>query len=598
MKAFQHIWRLICSRPVLYIVNGILWTLIHVAPIIPGLIAQQFFNALPQTRGLNSGLWTLIMLLVVTALARSVLIFAGGWADVLHRFSMSALLRRNLLERILERPGARAVPGSPGEAINRFRDDGEQAEDVISWTLDCIGQGLFALIAVIILLRINILITLLVFLPLAGVVALAQAMSKRLEKYRRASRKATGRVTSAIGEIFSTVQSIQVAAAEPYVLTHFQRLNEQRRVAMLKDRVLEQLLDSTIGNTVGIGTGLILVLAAEVMRGSQLGLGDLSLFIYYLAFVADFTQNFGMTLAHYAQTKVAFQRMETLLQSAPAHRLTEARPLYLSGALPEVKMLERSAEDHLETLEINGLSYRHPESGRGIENISLRLERGTLTVITGRIAAGKTTLLQTVLGLLPKESGEIRWNGSVVDDPAGFFTPPRSAYTAQIPRLFSATLRENILLGQPEEPARTARAVHTAVMERDLEELENGLDTAIGTRGVKLSGGQAQRSAAARMFIREPELLVFDDLSSALDVETERILWERIFQHTRQTCLVVSHRRAVLQRADQIIILQAGKIVAVGKLEQLLEESPEMQHLWQTSQAGEREEGSEKAREQ
>lgn len=500
---------------------------------------------------------------------------------------MSGLLWRNLLERILERPGARAVPGSPGEAISRFRDDGEQAEDAISWTLDLIGEGLFALIAVVILLRINVQITLLVFFPLAGVVALAQALSKRLEKYRQASRKATAQVTSAIGEIFSTVQGIQIAAAEPHVLAHFERLNEKRRAAMLKDRVLEQFLNATIGNTVGIGTGLILVLAAQILRGSQLGLGDLALFIYYLAFVADFTQNFGMTLAHYAQTKVAFRRLETLLQGAPSPQLTAAHSLHLSGPAPMVDVPQRNPEDRLETLEVSGLSYHHPESGRGIEHISFRLEHGTLTVITGRIAAGKTTLLQTILGLLPKESGEIRWNGNIVADPASLFVPPRSAYTAQIPRLFSATLRENILLGQPANEARIAHAIHTAVLERDLAELESGLDTEIGTRGVKLSGGQVQRSAAARMFLREPELLVFDDLSSALDVETERVLLERIFRQGEQTCLVVSHRRAVLQRADQVIILKEGKVEAIGRLEQLLQESQEMQHLWQTLRSGE-----------
>lgn len=500
---------------------------------------------------------------------------------------MSGLLWRNLLERILERPGARAVPGSPGEAISRFRDDGEQAEDAISWTLDLIGEGLFALIAVVILLRINVQITLLVFFPLAGVVALAQALSKRLEKYRQASRKATAQVTSAIGEIFSTVQGIQIAAAEPHVLAHFERLNEKRRAAMLKDRVLEQFLNATIGNTVGIGTGLILVLAAQILRGSQLGLGDLALFIYYLAFVADFTQNFGMTLAHYAQTKVAFRRLETLLHGAPSPQLTAAHSLHLSGPAPMVDVPQRNPEDRLETLEVSGLSYHHPESGRGIEHISFRLEHGTLTVITGRIAAGKTTLLQTILGLLPKESGEIRWNGNIVADPASLFVPPRSAYTAQIPRLFSATLRENILLGQPANEARIAHAIHTAVLERDLAELESGLDTEIGTRGVKLSGGQVQRSAAARMFLREPELLVFDDLSSALDVETERVLLERIFRQGEQTCLVVSHRRAVLQRADQVIILKEGKVEAIGRLEQLLQESQEMQHLWQTLRSGE-----------
>ena len=96
-------------------------------------------------------------------------------------------------------------------------------------------------------------------------------------------------------------------------------------------------------------------------------------------------------------------------------------------------------------------------------------------------------------------------------------------------------------------------AIRQAVLEADLAELERGLDTQVGPRGVKLSGGQIQRTAAARMFVRDPELLILDDISSALDVETEQILWQRLFdEDIPHTCLVVSHRRTVLERADQI----------------------------------------------
>ncbi|MFW9259070.1 hypothetical protein [Nostoc sp. CALU 546] len=116
-----------------------------------------------------------------------------------------------------------------------------------------------------------------------------------------------------------------------------------------------------------------------------------------------------------------------------------------------------------------------------------------------------------------------------------------------------------------------------AVFEQDLAIMNEGLETLVGSKGVRLSGGQIQRVAAARMFVRQSELLVFDDLSSALDVETELALWSQIFVKSTEpdqnnwtpTCLVVSHRPSVLRRADQIIVMKAGRVQAQGKFNEI-----------------------------
>jgi ATP-binding cassette, subfamily B, bacterial len=154
----------------------------------------------------------------------------------------------------------------------------------------------------------------------------------------------------------------------------------------------------------------------------------------------------------------------------------------------------------------------------------------------------------------------VTWNGHPVTDLAAFMVPPRAAYVPQVPRLFSESLADNVLLGSDPDAVDLDGALRTAVLETDLRGMPDGLATHLGARGVRLSGGQAQRVATARAVARRPDLLVLDDVSSALDLDTERALWDRLLRDTQATLLVVSNRPATLARADQVITLDHGHV--------------------------------------
>lgn len=579
-ETFPGTWyfivRLIAYKPLRYGLVALCWIGFHLWPLIPGLVAKAFFDTLSgSTVGLT--LEGIVVVALAAGLARMTAIGCAALVGPPWVIRRSGLLRRNLLARILDRPGANALPVAVGEALSTLRDDVDTMALMTDWAFDVFAGLLLAASAIAIMLSINARVTLLVFIPIVIVILIAQLVRSQIERARERSRTATARVTGSMGEIFTAVQAIQVAGAEERIVENLRRLGDVRREAMLRDRLASLSVEAVFSNTASIGVGLTLLVATSAMRAGEFTVGDFALFATYLMQVAGYTGFLGYLTATYRMARIGFVRALTLMQGARPSQLVAHHPLYITGALPEIE--PRPQTERLEQLEVRGLTVHHPGSEQGITDGSFTLKRGSFTVIVGRIGSGKTTLLRGLLGLLEAQSGEIRWNGQTVAQPAAFFVPPRTAYTPQVPTLLSGTLRENILLGLPIPDAEIQRAVEDAALARDVAGFPDGLDTVIGTRGMKLSGGQLQRTAAARMFVRTPELLVFDDLSSALDIETEQRLWARVFE-LDTTCLVVSHRRTVLERADQILVMENGRITARGTLAELLRTSEEMQRLY------------------
>ncbi len=400
---------------------------------------------------------------------------------------------------------------------------------------------------------------------------------KYISKYRTTAREATGDVSGAIGEIFTGIQAIKISGSEKYIINNLNNLNEKRMKYMVRDKIFVNIMDAIYENAVTIGTGFILLLTGKYMLEGSFSVGDFSLFLYYLPFVADFAGFLGEIFARYQQGGIAFKRMFKLLDENMEKELLAHNSLYLKGELIEEKCKQEDIE--FKSLEVKELTYKYNETS-GIENINLRVNKGDLVVVTGRIGAGKTTLIKSILGMLPVDSGKIYLNDEEVKKNSEKLTPPIVAYTSQNPNLFSDTIKNNVLLGLKDEGEKLEQAIYSAVLDRDIKNFKDGIDTLIGSKGVKLSGGQRQRVAVARMFVRKADLYVFDDISSALDIETEIKLWDRMFERKNITALVVSNRHVALKNADKILVMKDGKIAGQGKLEELLKNCEEMRQIW------------------
>jgi len=238
-------------------------------------------------------------------------------------------------------------------------------------------------------------------------------------------------------------------------------------------------------------------------------------------------------------------------------------------------------------IELKNIDFSYNEERKVIDDLSLHIPKGKRVALVGASGGGKSTLIQLLLGIYQKNSGEILINGHPIEQVGYDQLREKLAVVLQQPMIFNATLRENLTLGEEIAESRLWHALEVAQLKEFVEGLSDTLDAELGRQGVRLSGGQRQRLAIARMVLANPDLVILDEATSALDTSTEAALHSALNEFLDgRTVLIVAHRLSAVKQADLIYVLEDGKVIQSGRHHELVNEDGLYQTLYGSLQAG------------
>ncbi|WP_374190896.1 ATP-binding cassette domain-containing protein [Phycicoccus sp. CSK15P-2] len=364
------------------------------------------------------------------------------------------------------------------------------------------------------------------------------------------SSKARARFGRAVVSVLESARTLKLAAATPAAHRHLRRVDAGRvRAAVFEHRV-QAVLDGV--PTVMVQAGVVAAWATYVVGGWSLATAIL---------VSGAVNGFdwfgrvaGAVVTEAPGTRAWQKATSRLAGGVDLVRLPEGIDL-VAGAAPSVPVPGRVP---LEELRLTGVGAVHDDGTRGVEGVDLTVQAGELVLLLGQVGSGKSSLLSALSGLL-EHTGSITWNGVEVEDAQLFLRPGQVSHVAQVPRVLSGTFADNVVLGHGRQ---LEGAIADARLGDDVREA-GGHDSLVGHRGVRLSGGQVQRLALARALAADTELLLADDVSSALDAATEVELWSAL-RARHATVIGATSKRAALAQADRVVVLVDGRVAATG----------------------------------
>ncbi|NPC92038.1 ABC transporter ATP-binding protein [Bacillus sp. WMMC1349] len=400
-------------------------------------------------------------------------------------------------------------------------------------------------------------LTLAAIIPLPLMAAAISVYGKRIHQRFTEAQQAFGDLNDQVLESISGVRVIRAYVQERSDVSRFNRMTADVYEKNMKVARIEALFEPTVKLLVGISYLIGLGYGAYLVFRSQLTLGELVAFNVYLGMLIWPMFAIGELINVMQRGNASLDRVNKTLSYLPD--VTEA---------PHVEKTKPG------DLVFDNVSFSYPSSSSdNLKSISFTVLKGQTIGIVGRTGSGKTTLIKQLLRQYPKGTGTITISGVPIENISLDELHSWIGYVPQDHVLFSKTMKENILFGTQDGKDQDVKGViRAAHLEKDLEQLPEGLETMVGEKGVALSGGQKQRVSIARALIKEPHILILDDSLSAVDAKTERVMIENIRDKRKEkTTFIISHRMSTVEHADVILVVEDGKITERGTHRELIE---------------------------
>jgi len=470
-----------------------------------------------------------------------------------------AILRAQLQKQILKLPIRFFDNNKSGALVSRIMSDVEGVRNLVGTGLvQLFGGVLTAVISLVLLINISPMMTLYTLVPVAifGFISLkAFGYIRPIFRERRViNAEVTGRLTETLGG----VRVIKGFNAEPQEVKTFEAGVDRLFQNVKKSLTSTSLLTSSATFLLGIASTGIMGIGGYMILGGQLTIGEFLSFTLYLGFmIAPIIEmsNIGSQLT---EAMAGLDRMEEIMNMSPED----------DGTVRHIKLENINGE-----IIFDNVSFAYEEGKTVLKDISFTAKPGTVTALVGTSGSGKTTIAGIAASFLTPEIGKVTIDGKDMSKVTLNSYRSNLGVVLQDDFLFEGTIKENILFPRPDaSEGRLLSAVKAAHVPEFTDRLEDGLQTLIGERGIKLSGGQRQRVAIARALLADPKILILDEATSNLDMESESFIQESLKELMKgRTTFVIAHRLSTIRQADQILVIEKGEIIERGTHQELIE---------------------------